>query len=208
MDLLGFTLSVWTAIALGVVGIALVWACIADRSYKSWIPKWFILGAAAIAFVVVQWGNLGAIVQSPDTWKSVGIYLAIGLVYCLIEFVCSVRRSADEWAQQWDHFKSHNGYGQGNFPPNATMEEKFVVASAGRVRHLIGLVEINGKAVPVIDPKALREHLSAWTIFWPFYLISLVLGDLLEWTFDRIALIVTKISGQFVRKHFSNVFKV
>jgi hypothetical protein len=60
---------------------------------------------------------------------------------------------------------------------------------------------------PRVNKLELSEHLTAWTILWPAYLVSLILGDLLVEIFNFITDILVKISGQFVKLSFANVFK-
>ena len=60
---------------------------------------------------------------------------------------------------------------------------------------------------PHINKVELAEHISAWTFLWPAYMISLILGDLLVEIFNMISNVLVKISGQFVKLSFANVFK-
>lgn len=61
---------------------------------------------------------------------------------------------------------------------------------------------------PRINKVELAEHVSAWTIFWPAYLFSLVIGDLLAELWDIVADFLVNVSGRFVRRAFSDVFTV
>lgn len=60
---------------------------------------------------------------------------------------------------------------------------------------------------PKINKVELAEHITAWTLMWPMYLVSLVLGDLLVEIGRVLADVLVKISGRFVRLSFANVFK-
>jgi hypothetical protein len=60
---------------------------------------------------------------------------------------------------------------------------------------------------PKIDRLDLAQYIGAWVVFWPFYLVSLVLGDLLTELFQSIADFVAEHCGRFVRNAFSGVFK-
>jgi hypothetical protein len=61
---------------------------------------------------------------------------------------------------------------------------------------------------PVIGKVQLAENLAVWTLFWPFYLISLILGDLLTEIFTIIADFVVHLSGRFVKLSFKDVFNL
>ena len=61
--------------------------------------------------------------------------------------------------------------------------------------------------VPQVNRSKLAEHIGAWTFFWPFYLVSLIVGDLLIEVFRSIANFISRISGRLVRISFANVFK-
>jgi hypothetical protein len=60
---------------------------------------------------------------------------------------------------------------------------------------------------PKVNKIQLSEHITAWTLLWPAYAVSLILGDLVVEIFNFIADVLVKISGQFVRISFANVFK-
>jgi hypothetical protein len=60
---------------------------------------------------------------------------------------------------------------------------------------------------PKVNKVELSEHITAWTFLWPAYAVSLILGDLLVEVFNFIADVLAKISGQFVKISFANVFK-
>lgn len=110
MDFLGFTLSVWSAIALGVFFIAMVVACTADRRHREG-PKWAVLGIGAIAFVAWHWwGDTGFSWRSffgSGFWKAAGFYLGLGVAYSALEFWFQIRREAREWAKAWEGFKKN-----------------------------------------------------------------------------------------------------
>lgn len=60
---------------------------------------------------------------------------------------------------------------------------------------------------PRINKVELADHITAWTFLWPAYAVSLILGDLMVEIFNMIADLLVKISGQFVKLSFANVFK-
>ena len=60
---------------------------------------------------------------------------------------------------------------------------------------------------PKVNKVELSEHITAWTFLWPAYAVSLILGDLVVEIFNALADLLVKISGQFVKISFANVFK-
>ncbi len=62
-----------------------------------------------------------------------------------------------------------------------------------------------------MTPKVLKwkltQWLTAWTLFWPAYGLSLVFGDLLAEFFKAFADLLHSLSGRVVRAAFANVFK-
>lgn len=62
--------------------------------------------------------------------------------------------------------------------------------------------------VPLVDKVALSKSLAAWALFWPFYLVSLVFGDLITEVFHMLASALAFVSSKFVKLAFSDVFKI
>lgn len=60
---------------------------------------------------------------------------------------------------------------------------------------------------PKINKLELAESLGAWTFFWPAYMVSLIIGDLLTEVFTWLAEFFISLSGRFVRMSFAGVFK-
>lgn len=61
---------------------------------------------------------------------------------------------------------------------------------------------------PVVNRAYLASCVGAWTIFWPFYLVSLVIGDLLSEIFSRFADLIASLSGRWVKLIFRDTFKI
>jgi hypothetical protein len=59
---------------------------------------------------------------------------------------------------------------------------------------------------PVLDKLELAEHVGAWVVLWPFYLLSLVLGDLLQHIWDSIASLFVRFGGRLMHFSFTDVF--
>lgn len=87
---------------LMVIGTAL------DRRHVE-SPKWWILGIGVLAVVGWFWNDMSfssilSVITSSHIWVPVGIYLAVGLGYSVIEFVLSVRKMARIHGDAWSKF--------------------------------------------------------------------------------------------------------
>lgn len=245
MEIFGFVLSVWAAIAFGIFVLAMIVSCTFDR-YDNIAPKWWVLflGMIAYVFFVGPAAFTWQMFLARDLWIMVGGYLAIGLGYSLIEFFLNVRRSAKNWAESWTSFKSNKSTiekfdkeaaqaadntrrlrasyqgKEGDLdmtdPLTATemMAEKYIEQNSHyKSSHEIigiraGKPTDESPVVPYVRRFVLARHVSAWTIFWPFYAISLIIGDLLTQIFRIIADIIVYMSGRMVKRMFKNVFKM
>lgn len=69
-------------------------------------PKWYVLGVGFVAIAIYYWKDLSVsslwvLLSSWAFWKPVVIYFAIGLIYSMLEFFLDVRRSARQYAAEW-----------------------------------------------------------------------------------------------------------
>lgn len=216
MDFFGFALSVWAAIGLGVLLLALVVACTLDRRDIA-APKWWVLVLGLVVFGIWTWGDLRwSMFASAAFWKPVGLYLAAGVFYSFFEFFFQVRKESRTWKDRWEYFKTHESKRREQAGPAASekrsLEEAFFDDNARNGKlHQSALVRMtvdeNKKPVPVIDRTALTKGVTVWILFWPAYAISLVLGDVLAEFFERFADLLVKLSSGMVRRMFANSFK-
>lgn len=65
-----------------------------------------------------------------------------------------------------------------------------------------------GTIQPVIDRSRLASFIGAWTMLWPAYAVSLVLGDFLTEVFRAVSDLFANLGGRFVRFVFGGVFTV
>lgn len=231
MDILSFFGSVWLAIIAGFFIIAMVVGCTFDRRQNE-SPKWWIFFIGLAAYTIYSWSTgyrfSWESFWAADLWRAIGIYLAIGLGYSVLEFLLDVRRSVRYWKAKWT---AHRAYQDGKSkklgwqpedekvmvkvsrPDPTDIATDFVSTASRSTGRIIG-VAINPDAkgsddliVPKIDRGELAEHIGAWTIFWPFYAVSLIIGDLVMEISRVLAGVFAKIAGRFVRMSFSNVFK-
>lgn len=246
MEIFGFVLSVWAAIAFGIFVLAMIVSCTFDR-YHNIAPKWWVLffGVIAYVFFIGPAAFTWQMFLARDLWIMIGGYLAIGLGYSLIEFFLNVRRSAASWSESWTSFKNNKSNIEKFDKEAAQAADNIqrartsfrgdpadfkVDALAATPAELMAAhyIEQNGHykssheiigiragkptdeslVVPYVRRLVLARHVSAWTIFWPFYAISLIIGDLLTQVFRIIADIIVYMSGRLVKRMFKNVFKM
>jgi predicted secreted protein len=220
MEIFGFVISVWAAIIMGLFFIAMIFGCTLDRRGTE-APKWYIMGIGVVAFVSWFWSDLRwSGIFDARMWTFVGLYLLIGLGYSIIEFLLEVRRSARYWSGKWEDFKKAaqrrmHGETMGQYKttdePTTNLVTEFLHwRNDVSYLRIIGIeATADGTNIePKINRQQLAESIGCWTIFWPFYALSLIFGDLLNEVFRIIADLVANISGRFVRMAFKDVFKL
>lgn len=217
MDIIGFFGSVWLSIFVGIFALSMIVGCTFDRRQHEG-AKWWVFGIGVGIWAIHSW-NTGYRPSwegflSADLWKFIAIYLAIGLGYSVLEFALDVRRSVRYWKEKWDAFRTIRF---GKSEDNASPEDRantFVSQNTGYSRNRIIGVGINDDKkdtdtliVPKVNRGELAEHIGCWMVFWPFYAVSLIIGDLMYEVAVFAADVFAKISGRFVRLSFANVFK-
>lgn len=200
MTIAGFAFGLLELIFFAFFAIAMVVSMSLDRRGRN-EPKWFVLIIGLIIAAIWYWkdwtfAGLWSMLFDPVFWAPVGVYLVVGLVYSIVEFMMEVRRSASFFKREWYASKE------------STSPRDFV----GRYCYSNKLVNVeydseNDVPTPKIDKGVLAQSYSAWTIFWPFYLVSLILGDFLTRVFELISDFIVHISTGFVRVVFKDVFK-
>jgi hypothetical protein len=66
----------------------------------------------------------------------------------------------------------------------------------------------DGEIKPRVSRHVLASYISAWTFFWPFYLLAMIFGDLLFEVFSVISNAVVAMSNRTVAMVFKDTFKV
>ncbi len=70
-------------------------------------------------------------------------------------------------------------------------------------------LKLQGKEiVPSVDTSELTNRVGSWAIFWPFYMLSMIIGDLLTQIFTVFASFLTNASSRFVNLLFKDAFKI
>ena len=169
-------------------------------------------------------------------WEPMLAYLAAGIVYSILEFVLNIRRSARNYKTAWEYalgqplalIRDDRTVSGGRTKEVITLKEalaravvgedaaaidaakeavsRFVDRNSSR-NVIVELSLVEGTPEPRINKIQLSEHIGAWTFFWPFYMISLVIGDLLTEIFNQLSEFFVSLSGRFVRMSFKDVFK-
>ena len=221
--LAGIAALVWWEIILVVLlGLFLIVGTQWDRASARSGPMWI----AALAVVVIATVSMGFtpaldMVMSAEFWKNVALYLGIGLVYSwAVEFLFAVRRSSrfyrERWASAVQGDKNLRAYLYN--PEGCSDEVKSAAAAETRRFHdrtntksrLIG-IDLSAdhlSVTPRVNRRVLVDSVSAWTLLWPAYAISLIVGDLFSQVIKFVVDVSTKLSGAAVRLAFQNTFKL
>jgi len=203
LELFGFVVGAWTLAVFALFFVAMVIGTMFDRTHAE-APKWWIFSAGLVAFLIWQYNN-GATWRDllVIPWGHIVCYALIGVAYSVVEFLIELRRSKRYWSKEWSDYLKNAKEDQ------ATIVRDFVSRFGGNQYRIIGVVSsADKKAIePRVNRKQLAENVGCWTIFWPFYLVSLVLGDLLREFFRAVADFIASISGRLVRVTFKDVFK-
>ena len=69
-------------------------------------------------------------------------------------------------------------------------------------------VSVKGEFTTRHAKEILATNVGAWSMFWPFYLMSLIVGDLLAEVFNAVAAVIVSMSGRFVKAVFKDTFKL
>lgn len=112
MELFGFAVSVITIALVAAFFIALSIGVYFDRCYRREEPKWWVFGIGLIFFAVWFWPSwtvmgIFSFIKSPEFWNPLAVFIGIGVVYALIEFIFDVRRSAAFYANAWEQYKQN-----------------------------------------------------------------------------------------------------
>lgn len=205
MEIFGFVISVWAALILGAFVIAMVIGCTLERMGIE-AAKWWIFTLSVIAFVIWQWDGLSwDDLINPALWARIAFYLLIGLAYSVLEFLLDVRRSARYWADDWKRYVKTAP----DFNDRKSLVTDYFIQRRSYAHNKIIEIKVAADQIePVINHKFLTKSITCWTIFWPFYAISLIIGDLLNAAFRAIADLIVKASSYFVRVVFKDTFRL
>lgn len=181
--------------------------------------------------------SLGDFILSATFWVPLLKYLGAGLAYSFVEFARETRLSAKRLKDDWESFLNTTAPARGRQDDDhkkmlrdvlnnlttgvgSTDEDTAAMRSAAvsvkgefTTRYamkdmLIKPRVIDGEIQPVVDKEILATNVGAWSMFWPFYLMSLVVGDLLAEVFNAVAAVIVSMSGRFVKAVFKDTFKL
>lgn len=171
---------------------------------------------------------------SMDFWRPAAVYLGAGLLYSAFEFVITIRRLARETKEAWtrlldEDVRTSDGISGAKIAyvklstviQNANAEggdlsialahkhiDSFITSRMFKYDGLLNLKRVGTEIDTTVDKAVLSRHIGAWTIFWPAYFVSMIIGDLLVEIFNAVAEFFVKLGGRFVRATFADVFKV
>lgn len=217
-------LGVWTSVFM-FLGL-FIWLIVGtayDRTKNSSAAMWMgfvvVLGLVGVAV-----GSLDAaikLVTDTGVWLSIAGYLGIGLLYSwLIEFPFAARRASKKWREVWESFLSQNREVKAALkdPGGSTALE--LEEAKGRIRsfvhqhfdrrELISVIqgESGTEVLPKVNRRVMVDNVTAWSILWPAYAVSLLVGDLFTQIVESLVDLMSNLSGRFVKWAFADTFKV
>lgn len=209
MTIFGFAFSFIEMLFLVPWLLIMIGTCTFDRRGHEQGKWWTIF----IGFIVAagwywsEWTFKGVkdSLLSLSFWIPVLYFIGIGFVYAIFEFVLEVYRSAGKYRTDWEDYKKRNS-------PGATKRDYFSNIYLQNLRYnksaivKLELSDNGGELTPRVDRAELAASIGAWSTFWPFYLLSLITGDLFTWIYERLAEAFAWVSGRFVKNVFKNVF--
>lgn len=202
--------------------------------------KWYVFLVGLIGAAFWFWSDFSFLgiwesMKTLEFWKPIGAYLGAGLLYSLLEFFLTVRKSARFFEGKWkEHLEQNQRIRNGGSTPDEVRKvadlytevrrdgasslvqgtvQQLTDSFVSRYRsddYIVNLVVDKGTLIdvqPRVNRSALANFVSAWTFFWPAYALSLILGDLLTEVFRVISDFIANISTRFVKITFANVFK-
>lgn len=116
-------------------------------------------------------------------------------VRTLLKYLDSAELPADIYNAARSTFLPHTG----------NISSRIQKAEFVRVRHVPDTVS---DFEPEIEKWVLVKWMSAWTWWWPFYMLSLIFGDLFTEVFRAVTNWLVAISSGIVRRAFADVFKL
>lgn len=177
------TLTFWPIVLIGIMMFVIIFGIslfedkddfnvVAFFGFIALIFYGFFLGTGESSLDIPQVFKLiGSTVTTKTFWEYVGVYFGAGALYFFPQTWFTIRKAARKYADA----------------PAAFFRYKFI-----RMERKDVLLE------PVIDKPSLAYWMSSWVVYWPFYLVSLVLSDLFRelarWVVDRMHGNLTKIT--------------
>lgn len=177
-----------------VLGFLLLIEISADRRGDE--SKWWVLIVIiGLVHVILNWGSLSWTATYQSVFSKeflIGAlqYLAIGVVYSMVEFRNVVNEAAEYFASLFKTEEKHRF-------TSTSSTYIFVSASKGE----------NGGVVPEINKKKLADNITAWTVFWPLYLLNMIFGKFLFNMFNYISGVFVKLSRKYITKVFTEAFE-
>ena len=210
MEFFGFVFSTLALVIGTILLLALVVGCSLDRREQNTGLKWWVFAAIGVLFAGWQFdgirdGGWIGFFLNPGFWKFVGLYALAGLVYSVLEFAVTVRKSRTYLADVWSKFLVRWNK-ELEAKASGTKEQEFIGYYGSSSYAFVGVELRDGKIEPKLNRTRLSGYISTWTLFWPAYGISLIFGDLIAEIFNTVADFLASISGRAVRRFFNGTF--
>lgn len=192
--------------------ILMVIGCSVDRrgapQMKWWVALIAIGATLWYAWSDMTFAGLLAFATSSAFWVPVGGFIGLGLLYSIFEFLYTIRTTAREAGEFWKSRKPNTE------AVHFADELRYRVADLnGAFGSNVSFLDFEGNSSTAevhttINRRRLAGFLGAWTIFWPGYLLSFVIGDMVTEFFRVLADKFGQLGQKVVDSTFANTFKL
>lgn len=193
-----------------------------DRSDNTSAAMWIgVIGAIIVTLAIMGLAPAVAMVTSAAFWQNVLVYLGIGLAYSwAVEFFFAVRKASKNYSALWASHVKDSKELRHYFNNSADATPAMLQSAKDSVDRFVSYNHRSGRLISIataenglsIEPRTNRRELvssiSAWTLLWPAYAVSLIIGDLFKQLIELIVDMTSKLSTGFVRWAFRDTFKV
>lgn len=200
-------LSMWAVICM--IAILFV-AVLLDYNGRTWF-KWFA-GAAVTVVIAKQWYASGGTFATFDyTWLLT--YAAAGIVYAIVQTFVSLVKQERSIRSMW---KDRTSWWSDVSPTtdvdnemrNAVREICMIHSSHLLVNLTLPPHGVRRDTKPEVALNRGRvvSRMTSWTVFWPLFIITNLIGDLVTELWEVVTTLFAKAFGRFVKRLFSNTF--
>jgi hypothetical protein len=206
-------LAWWEITILSVLFILVLVGTVLDRRDNKSALLWVSISLLFVIGMCSTWSSTSSITSliTNIAWKNIGIYALIGVVYGLtVEFYSAARRAKTTHLIEWQEFvanidiDNYITYGTGaDVEKTKAKIDEWVVQNSGK--YSIIRLELSSSCrtiTPKIHKVNFARELTAWTLLWPAYAISILIGDFCHWVAEWVTNVFAKIGDILLQKFY------
>jgi hypothetical protein len=207
------------------------------RSKKKWFGT-FLMTVAFIGAFYLGLRESNATFSWRDGLTEVSKYLALGVIYSIVELYLEMRRSRKAISDHWEtvmnktrSITSDPKTGE-NIGYTETVTQRYVLSMAKEYQHpataamadiildrareycpegvvtLMKNPEDRFSLVPTLSKTKVLYSVGSWIYLWPFYFIASLLGDLLQNVIESVGRALHRVGTMIVKSMFKGVLDV